>query len=167
MSTLKVFSRVGAPVVYGVHKMVTSLGKASGNDLVVTGEGVADYHVQVVFDGRDFNLAEVDRQADIKINGKRKRRARLVNGDRIELSLDLPLRLIPLDSTHPNLVALAQGPVVLFAILPAPQTLTRQQLLSATRASSTEWRINTGSQPVRMLPFTSITTEHYRLYHQI
>ncbi len=89
------------------------------------------------------------------------------NGDRIELSLDMPLRLIPLDSTHPNLVALAQGPVVLFAILPAPQTLTRQQLLSATRASSTEWRINTGSQNVRMLPFTSITTEHYRLYHQI
>ena len=85
MATLKVFSRVGAPVVYGVHKMVTSVGKASGNDLVVAGGGVADYHIQVVFDGRDFNLAEVDRQADIKINGKRKRRARLVNGDRIEL----------------------------------------------------------------------------------
>jgi DUF1680 family protein len=89
------------------------------------------------------------------------------NGDRIELSLDMPLRLIPLDSTHPNLVALAQGPVVLFAILPAPQTLTRQQLLSATRTSSTEWSINTGAQSIRMLPFTSITTEHYRLYHQI
>ncbi|RYE91731.1 MAG: GAF domain-containing protein [Myxococcales bacterium] len=85
MANLKVFTRVGAPVAHGLHKMVTSVGRASGNDLIVTGEGVADYHVQVAFDGRDFNLAEVDKQADIKINGKRKRRARLVHGDRIEL----------------------------------------------------------------------------------
>jgi transcriptional regulator with GAF, ATPase, and Fis domain len=85
MATLKYLPSVGAPVVYGIHKQITSIGRAPSNDLVVQGSGVAEHHLQVVFDGRDYNLAEVDRQADIKINGKRKRRARLVHGDRIEL----------------------------------------------------------------------------------
>ena len=35
--------------------------------------------------GRDFQLEEVDREAEILINGKKKRRARLANGDRITL----------------------------------------------------------------------------------
>ncbi|MDW8249621.1 MAG: FHA domain-containing protein [Myxococcales bacterium] len=85
MATLKYLPSVGAPLIYGIHKPITSLGRAPSNDLVVQGPGVAEHHIQVVFDGRDYNLAEVDRQADIKINGKRKRRARLVHGDRIEL----------------------------------------------------------------------------------
>ncbi len=91
------------------------------------------------------------------------------NGDRVELSLSMPLRLIPLDATHPNLVALAVGPVVLFAINPSPTNLTRQQLLSATRLSSNsaEWRVPAAGENVRMLPFAAISTERYRLYHQI
>src|SRR5262249_8731381 len=46
---------------------------------------VADHHAQILFDGRDFNLEEADRQAEITINGKKKRRARLAHGDRIAL----------------------------------------------------------------------------------
>ena len=38
-----------------------------------------------MFNGRDFQLEEVDREAEILINGKKKRRARLANGDRITL----------------------------------------------------------------------------------
>ena len=52
---------------------------------MLVGDGVADHHAQIVFDGRDFNLDEIDKHADIKINGKKKRRARLVHADRIEL----------------------------------------------------------------------------------
>jgi hypothetical protein len=90
-------------------------------------------------------------------------------GDRIELSLDMPLRLIPLDSAHPDLVALARGPVVLFVVLPAPQKLTREALLAATRQSSTsnDWLISTDGAPVVMRPYPAITTEHYRLYQQV
>ena len=42
-------------------------------------------HAQVLFDGRDFNLEEVDKTGEILINGKKKRRARLVHGDRLTL----------------------------------------------------------------------------------
>jgi DUF1680 family protein len=90
------------------------------------------------------------------------------NHDQIELSLDMPLRLIPLDATHPDLVALAHGPVVLFVLLPAPERLEKSQLLSARRSSNTsdQWQISTSTGPVTLLPYTAITNEHYRLYHQ-
>src|SRR2546422_449584 len=70
MATVKVFSKFGAPLVIGVHKPITNLGRALGNDVVLQGEGVADHHAQIVFDGRDFNLDEIDKHAEIKINGK-------------------------------------------------------------------------------------------------
>jgi transcriptional regulator with GAF, ATPase, and Fis domain len=64
---------------------VTTVGRALGNDVAIPGEHLAETHVQVLFDGRDFNLEEVDKQADILVNGKKKRRTRLVHGDRITL----------------------------------------------------------------------------------
>jgi transcriptional regulator with GAF, ATPase, and Fis domain len=85
MPTLKYFAAAGAPRIYSVHKPVTTIGKALGNDVAIAGRGVADHHAQILFDGRDFQLEELDRDADIDINGKRKRRARLVHGDRVHL----------------------------------------------------------------------------------
>jgi len=73
----------GAPHVFSLYKPVSTIGRALGNDVAVKGEKVADTHAQILFDGRDFNLEEVDKQADILINGKKKRRARLVHGDRL------------------------------------------------------------------------------------
>ncbi|HEX4448304.1 MAG TPA: GAF domain-containing protein, partial [Polyangiaceae bacterium] len=68
-----------------LHKPVTTVGRALGNDVAVAGDGLAETHAQVLFDGRDFNLEEVDKQAEIQVNGKKKRRARLVHGDRVTL----------------------------------------------------------------------------------
>src|SRR5271154_5048936 len=53
------------------------------------------------------------------------------DGDRVELALDMPLRLAPIDERHPGLVALLYGPVALFAIHPGDKTVTRKQLLAA------------------------------------
>ena len=88
------------------------------------------------------------------------------SGDRIELALDMPLRLIPIDSAHPDVVALVQGAVALFAVLPAPQKLAREALLSAQRrsAQSTDWLVSTHGDPIVMRPFSAIATERYRLY---
>ncbi|MBN2195128.1 MAG: sigma 54-interacting transcriptional regulator [Polyangiaceae bacterium] len=85
MATIRYYPSEGAPMLFGVHKPVTTIGRELGNDVHIADASVADHHVQIVFNGRDFQLEEVDRHAEILINGKKKRRARLVNGDRITL----------------------------------------------------------------------------------
>jgi DUF1680 family protein len=89
------------------------------------------------------------------------------DGDRVELSLDMPLRLAPIDDRHPQLVALVYGPVALFAIEPAAQTISPKQLLAAQRiGNSSAWEVATDSGKVRMLPYAEIKDETYRLYQQ-
>ncbi|PKN44945.1 MAG: Fis family transcriptional regulator [Deltaproteobacteria bacterium HGW-Deltaproteobacteria-20] len=85
MPTLRYFPPKGQPRAHNVHKPITTLGCSRGNDIVLPSDGVADTHAQIIFDGRFFNLEEVDRVADIQINGKKKRRARLCHNDRIHL----------------------------------------------------------------------------------
>ncbi|HUZ97147.1 MAG TPA: beta-L-arabinofuranosidase domain-containing protein [Edaphobacter sp.] len=89
------------------------------------------------------------------------------DGDRIELSLDMPLRLAPIDEQHPQVVALLYGPVALFAIEPAAETITQKQLLAAQRiGNSAIWQVATDAGKVRMVPFPEIKDETYRLYQQ-
>ncbi|MFO0613086.1 MAG: sigma 54-interacting transcriptional regulator [Polyangiaceae bacterium] len=54
------------------------------DDVPLKGQGVADHTLKIVFDGRDF-LEEIDTNADIQINKKRKRRARLTHNDSVLL----------------------------------------------------------------------------------
>ena len=91
------------------------------------------------------------------------------SGDHVELSLDMPLRLVPLDPQHPRLVALMRGPVALFAIEPGKAPLSDRLLLAAKRTSETghDWKIDTASNPLLVRPFAGITTERYRLYQEI
>src|SRR5271154_3659150 len=87
MPTLKWFPPQGAPRAFSLYKPVSTIGRALGNDIALphAGSSLGETHVQVLFDGRDFNLEEVDKQGEILINGKKKRRARLVHGDRLTL----------------------------------------------------------------------------------
>src|SRR5580693_3418151 len=85
MPILKWFPSQGPARTFVLYKPVTTVGRALGNDVAIPSHGLAETHVQMLFDGRDFNLEEVDKQADILINGKKKRRARLVHGDRLTL----------------------------------------------------------------------------------
>src|SRR5512146_1576320 len=85
MAIVRFFPAEGAPILVTLHKPVTTLGRALGNDIALPDASVAHHHAQIVFNGRDFQLEEVDRDAEILINGKKKRRARLVHGDRITL----------------------------------------------------------------------------------
>ena len=88
-------------------------------------------------------------------------------GDHIELSLDMPLRLAPLDDRHPELVALLYGPVALFAIEPFSATISKDQLLAAQRiGNSSAWEVGTEDGKMRMLPYPDIQNETYRLYQQ-
>jgi transcriptional regulator with GAF, ATPase, and Fis domain len=83
MPSLKLVPASGKPRAFPIYKKITTIGRMMGNDVCVEGVGVSDYHAQIVFDGRDFNLSEVDRDGTIEINGKSKRRAKLVHNDRL------------------------------------------------------------------------------------
>jgi transcriptional regulator with GAF, ATPase, and Fis domain len=110
MPTLKWFPTQGAPRHFTLFKPVSTIGRALGNDVAVQTPGIADTHAQVLFDGRDFNLEEVDKTGEILVNGKKKRRARLVHGDRLTLGdaeltfsmFDEPARETPPQSAQKN-----------------------------------------------------------------
>lgn len=85
MATLRYFSGEGAPILIPLHKALVILGKGSSNDVALSGEGVLEHHAQILFNGRDFQIEELERSAQIEINGKKKRRARLVDGDQLKL----------------------------------------------------------------------------------
>lgn len=85
MATIRYFPSAGSPVVIPLHKPLTTLGRALGNDVHLPDATVSQHHAQIVFNGRDFQMEEVDKGAEILVNGKKKRRVRLVNGDRLTL----------------------------------------------------------------------------------
>src|ERR1700690_4356233 len=117
MPLLKWFPPQGPPRTFVLYKPVTTVGRALGNDVAIPDEHLAETHVQVLFDGRDFNLEEVDKQADILVNGKKKRRTRLVHGDRITLSnvelsfsiFDEPQKMVRSPESGHEAVAAGEG----------------------------------------------------------
>jgi len=99
MPILKWFPSSGSPRTFVLYKPISTVGRALGNDVAVMTAGIADTHAQIHFDGRDFNLEEVDKTGEILINGKKKRRARLVHGDRVTLG-DAELQFSIFDEPH-------------------------------------------------------------------
>lgn len=91
------------------------------------------------------------------------------NGDRVELTLPLIMRLEPVDAQHPKSVALLRGPVVFFALTETMPQVNAQQLLGARTAGPAEntLLVNTASGPLRMVPFPSIRDERYTTYLQV
>ncbi|MBZ5687847.1 MAG: glycoside hydrolase family 127 protein [Acidobacteriia bacterium] len=89
------------------------------------------------------------------------------DGDRVELELPMPLRLETVDASHPNLVALVQGPLVLFAVADSQPSFSRSALLQAKPANNAkgDWLADSadGSR-VTMRPFMNIDTESYSTY---
>jgi hypothetical protein len=111
----------------------------------------------------------------ISINGKRistsirngfiRLQRRWLNGDHVQLELELRVRLQPIDPHHPNTVAMLRGPLVLFAVDWTPASVSRQQLLAAERQSEeAAWRVRTSSGVMLFRAFSSIEGEPYRTY---
>ena len=84
-------------------------------------------------------------------------------GDTVEIIFDMGLRLEPLNSAHPEVVALMTGPVVLFPVGDGAAQLTQAELLSAS-GSGDAWTIKASDREVRLMPFAAIHDETYRLY---
>ena len=90
---------------------------------------------------------------------------RWVDGDRIQLEFELPVRLEPIDPDHPNTITVLRGPLVLFAIGETPLSVSRRQLVAIERRPETaDWRVRTSSGIILFRPFSSINDEPYRTY---
>jgi len=76
--------------VFSVFKQITTIGRARSNDVAIDDPSLAPHHAQLVFDGKEFGFAELDRDAPMLWNGKKKRRGTLQHQDRLTLgSVDL------------------------------------------------------------------------------
>jgi transcriptional regulator with GAF, ATPase, and Fis domain len=132
MPTLKWFPPEGAPKTFVVFKPVTTVGRALGNDVAIPASKMAETHAQVLFDGRDFNLEEADKSGEILVNGKKKRRARLVHGDRLTLG-DAELSFSMFDEPGAKRDAAARSPAEVPAALSETQVLSASQSLVGLR----------------------------------
>jgi DUF1680 family protein len=89
------------------------------------------------------------------------------DGDRVELELPMPLRLEQVDANHPNLVALVQGPLVLFAVAESQPSFDKNALLQAkaTKNATGDWTANAADgSSITMRPFMNIDKESYSTY---
>jgi uncharacterized protein len=89
------------------------------------------------------------------------------DGDRIDLELPMPLRLEQVDANHPNLVALIQGPLVLFAVADSQPSFDKNALLQAkaTNNATGDWTAQSADgSSVTMRPFMNIDKESYSTY---
>jgi hypothetical protein len=90
------------------------------------------------------------------------------DGDRVEMNIDMPLRLETVDAQHPKLLAVVQGPLALFAVGDRFLPFTRTELMTARQSSGTaEWRIATRDGDQLFKPYFAIGAERTRLYHPI
>ncbi|HTT21916.1 MAG TPA: beta-L-arabinofuranosidase domain-containing protein [Candidatus Sulfotelmatobacter sp.] len=89
------------------------------------------------------------------------------DGDRVELELPMRLRVEAVDANHPRLVALLNGPLVLFAIADAQPTFETNGLLQAkpTKNGKGDWMARSvGGSEITMRPFMNIDKESYSTY---
>jgi DUF1680 family protein len=86
------------------------------------------------------------------------------DGDVVELELPSQPRLEAIDRDHPNMAALLQGPLVLFAKTTRQPKLMREQLLAARQTSTAEWTVATDNGPLRLAPFPSLGDAPYVTY---
>ena len=86
------------------------------------------------------------------------------SGDTVELDLPLTLRLEPIDDAHPGTAALMAGPLVLFAVGGQQAPITGAQAMSARQVAPKEWRIDTASSTLRLVPFPEVGETTYSTY---
>jgi len=118
--------------------------------------------------------------AEAAVNGKRLEQALIPgsfhsisrtwkDGDRISLTLNRPLRLEAVDAEHPQLLAVMQGPLALFAVGDRFLQPTRGELESVrqTAARSSEWRMTTADGMQIFKPYFAIHSGTTRLYQPV
>ena len=87
MATLRMQLPGRGVKVYHIYKKITSLGRSEEADIVLPDPLLAESHAHIHFDGRDFNIATTDRDAELYVNGRKRNKHRLTHEDRIRLGM--------------------------------------------------------------------------------
>ncbi len=87
MASLEIISskNSGGSSVFPLTKKLISMGSDASNDIVIAGDGVGPSHAVMQFDGIQFNITSVDRKAILFVNGKKKRKTVLSEGDVVKI----------------------------------------------------------------------------------
>ena len=83
MATLKIQLPGKGTKVYRIHKKLTSLGRGEEADVALPDPSLSDSPAHIHFDGREFNLAATDRDAEFVVNGKKRSKHKLTHDDRL------------------------------------------------------------------------------------
>jgi hypothetical protein len=91
------------------------------------------------------------------------------DGDQITLDLKMPVRLEAVDEQHPQLLAVVQGPLALFAVGDRFLPFRKRDLLSIrqTAPRSADWRIVTADGEQLLRPYFAIGKATTRLYQPV
>src|SRR5262249_50918821 len=87
MATLRMQVPGKGVKVYHIDKKLTSLGRGEEADITLPDPLLAESHAHIHFDGRDFNIATTDRDAELHVNGRKRNKHRLAHEDRIRLGM--------------------------------------------------------------------------------
>src|SRR5882762_9079793 len=87
MATLRMQLPGKGVKVYHIYKKITSLGRSDESDIVLPDPLLAESHAHIHFDGRDFNIATTERDAELYVNGRKRNKHRLTHEDRIRLGV--------------------------------------------------------------------------------
>ncbi len=85
MPSLRITQTTGRPHTVTLFKPITTLGRGAACDITVDDTQVAELHAQLVFDGRDFSIAEAERGSLIFVNDKKKRRSKVYHDDVLKI----------------------------------------------------------------------------------
>ncbi len=91
------------------------------------------------------------------------------DGDRIILVMDMAVRLESVDEKHPDLLAVMQGPLALFAVGDRFLPFKRSELLTVrqTAVQSSDWQVTTGDGVQTFKPYYTIGSVPTRLYQTV
>jgi DUF1680 family protein len=156
-----------------------------GAQVSLTQKGEYPYDAQVEFEVKATRAVEFAvnlripawaEGASVSVNGKREAVAagtfvtvwrEWKNGDGIEVELPLKARLEAIDPQHADTVALAVGPIVLFAVTDGQPKVTRAQLFAVKKTGAQNWQVETAGGVVKVLPFTAIEDQEYTMYLRV
>ncbi len=85
MATLRIQIPGAGMKVYHIYKKLTSLGRGNDVDVVLSDPLLSDTHAHIHFDGRDFNVATLDKNAELHVNGRHRTKHRLSHEDRVRI----------------------------------------------------------------------------------